>query len=77
MATAIEIVIIALEGRPVDKNTTEENLRYALNFAVCVIQNYQADIRARGLDREGFCQGVVYLEAVDMIKRFSEGTSRP
>lgn len=58
--------------------TTEDNLREALHFAIGLLDSYQMDIRAKGLDKEGFCQGVIYLEAKETIRRIAEGkTSGP
>ena len=45
-----------------------EQLQEALAHALAVIENYQADIRARGLDREGFCQGDIYLQAPTRLR---------
>lgn len=53
----------------------EDRLRCALGYALEVIESYQADIRERGLDSEGFCQGRIYLSAVDRIKRMARGQS--
>lgn len=40
----------------------------ALRLALQVIEQYQLDIRARGLDREGFCQGSYYRDACARLK---------
>ena len=40
-----------------------------LDYAIKIIEAYQHDIRQRGLDREGFCQGTIYLGALSEIER--------
>lgn len=48
----------------------------ALRWAITIIENYQMDIRQRGLDKEGFCQGVVYQEAIPELKKALGGEPR-
>ena len=45
----------------------------SLDYAIKIIEAYQHDIRQRGLDREGFCQGVIYLNALSQIERLRAG----
>lgn len=51
--------------------TEAARLRAALEYAIRVIESYQMDIRT--VASEGFCQGSIYLDAVDMIRRIAEG----
>lgn len=45
----------AEETKPVRLRRTVEELGR-------ILESYQVDLRERGLDREGFCQGVIYRE---------------
>jgi hypothetical protein len=47
----------------------------ALGYAIRIIENYQLDIHERGLDREGFCQGAIYLGAIDSIRLRMRGVT--
>lgn len=40
----------------------------ALSYAIGIIHNYEIDIRQRGYDKDGFCQGVVYVEALPLLR---------
>ena len=43
-------------------------LEEALKYAVGIIESYQIDIRDRGYDKEGFCQGEIYREAIPKLE---------
>ena len=50
----------------------ESKLLDALTYAIGVIESYQLDINdmiTKGILREGFCQGSLYINAVSDIKR--------
>jgi hypothetical protein len=40
----------------------------AVDYAVRIIDAYQVEIRGRGLDEEGFCQGVIFRKAVGEVR---------
>ena len=58
-----------------------ENLKKALKFAIKIIESYQLDIDNSDTDgicleinlkQKGFCQGEIYLTAIEDIKRMAE-----
>ena len=63
-----------------DDNTRFNNLQKALEHAIAIIENYQRDIQYpqdSGYDFDlvaaGFCQGSMYLGAVERIKKVANG----
>lgn len=63
---------------------TEKQLRAALQYAILVIEGYQLEIRssddpsiglplAKSLADYGFCQGSIYLTAVETIRAIAAG----
>lgn len=59
-----------------------EELRKALRYAIGIIENYQLDIRDSrrrvGVDllAKGFCQGVIYLEALPKLRHVLKETAQ-
>jgi hypothetical protein len=51
-----------------------ERLTDALEYAVKVVDGYALEIHEAGLDAEGFCQGVLFKEAVTDINKRLHGT---
>jgi len=46
-----------------------ERLSEALEYALKVIDGYALEIREAGLNETGFCQGVIFREAVTDINK--------
>jgi hypothetical protein len=46
-----------------------ERLSDALDYAVKVVEGYALEIREAGFDADGFCQGVIFKEAVEDINK--------
>ncbi len=44
----------------------------AVDYAIRIIEAYQLEIRNRGLDKEGFCQGVIFKEAIERIRELKK-----
>lgn len=49
----------------------------AVKYAIDIIQTYQDEIRYKGLDKTGFCQGTVFQHAIPTIQRIVEGKFDP
>lgn len=51
------------------------SIKTALDFAILIIENYELDIKHSkeqvGIDlkRKGFCQGIIYKNALKIIER--------
>lgn len=50
----------------------EDKLHEALDYAKKIIRAYQEEIMEKGYDKEGFCQGVIFKEAIEDINRKAE-----
>lgn len=51
-----------------------ERISKALKYSISIIENYQMDIRNReDLIKDGFCQGIIYKNAVADIYKILGG----
>lgn len=60
---------------PLSRTTFElsdpvDNPVSALKLALWMIENYQVDIRSRGLDKDGFCQGSFYQRCQEKLANY-------
>jgi hypothetical protein len=49
-------------------NISDMGYKEALDYATSIIMNYESDIKEAGYADEGFCQGVIYRDALKRIE---------